>query len=57
MTLNVFLSNLKYILQLSLVKFSDSLTFLGGRAGTGRDGHTEYGQTILGKYYFRFYSL
>ena len=40
MTLNVFLSHLKYILQLSLVKFSVSLTFFQGR--TGQDGHTTH---------------
>ena len=40
MTLNVSLSHLKYILQLSSVKFSVSLTFFGmGRDRT--DGHMD----------------
>ena len=43
MTLNVFLSHLKYILQLSLVKFSVSLTFFG----TGRDGRTQTDRIFL----------
>jgi len=60
MTLNVFFSNLKYILQLSLVKFSVSLTFF--RDWTGRthgqtDGHLHghmNRQTFLRKYYYRW---
>ena len=65
MTLDIFLSHIEYILQLSLVKFSVSLTFFG-TDGTGQtdirmDRHTDgrtHGhmdrETFLGKYYFRY---
>ena len=41
MTLNIFLSPVKYILQICLAKFSISATFLGGRDGTGQTGRED----------------
>ena len=58
MTLNVFLSHLKYILQLSLVKFSVLLTIFWdrmGRADTHFGGHMDR-QIFLRNYYLRFTS-
>ena len=52
MTLNVSLSHLKYILQISSVKFSVSLTIFWD--GSGQDGRTHGHmdrQAFLRKYY------
>ena len=57
MTMNVFLSPLKYILQLYFAKFLVLATFWGDGTVTGRDTQTHTHvdrQTFLGKYYFRF---